>query len=640
MENPGNAFSFDPRDLLTNPVLISSVVNLSDNGIAILDIQGTSIGTQNQLVISFANEAFRKIFTTDAVPGSNFMELAANLGLSEWVGRCLEALDEADAFSDEVTCQIEASARKLQMVAGRVGHNQLMVVIKDLGLELERRKRQILSQDSEQAANLGTWEYDTELDSMAWSPGLYQIFGLEPNTPVSVEKYLDYANPQEESIVEQFINRIKTEENTFEDKLSFKINGQNKVLHIRSTPIKDEGGKVKKVVGVDVDVTGKVASEKELREQHHFIQQICEASPVLIAIFDLGKQAYTWLSKNVYPFVGFSSDQLLQLHGEALYSVLEHDDRQRVISFYNDFEGVEDGDLRQAEYRVKAADGSYRWLRVRGKVFKRHADGGVSEMICAIQDYTETIKAEEQLKENELMQLLLLRKDEFISVAAHELRTPITSIKASLQILKRLIDPVEKEGMLSVFLTKSISQVNRLTSLANDLLDITKIHAGKISLHFSVFSVESFFADILDENYEGFEIIVSNSVSRHLRADRSRLEQVFRNFLSNAAKYSPQASKILVGAEENNGWIKISVTDFGIGIPKEKLPYVFDRYYRVNEVAGRYSGLGLGLYICGEIVKMHGGEYGAESVEGQGSTFWFSIPVYEAEDEDRLSDRE
>jgi two-component system CheB/CheR fusion protein len=122
------------------------------------------------------------------------------------------------------------------------------------------------------------------------------------------------------------------------------------------------------------------------------------------------------------------------------------------------------------------------------------------------------------------------------------------------------------------------------------------------------------------------KIIIEGYRNIEVHADRNRLEQVIINLISNAIKYSPDANKVIVSIEKEKEGIKVSVEDFGIGIPKDKLPLIFDRFYRVDEDSQRYAGLGLGLYISAEIIRQHGGHIDIESAVSKGSTFWFTIP--------------
>jgi two-component system CheB/CheR fusion protein len=122
------------------------------------------------------------------------------------------------------------------------------------------------------------------------------------------------------------------------------------------------------------------------------------------------------------------------------------------------------------------------------------------------------------------------------------------------------------------------------------------------------------------------QLIIDGDKNITVTADRNRIEQVLVNLVSNAIKYSPDADQVIIGVEQLKKGIRISITDFGIGIPKNNLPLIFDRFYRVDEKSQRYAGLGLGLYISAEIVRRHDGHINIESEEGKGSTFWFVIP--------------
>jgi two-component system CheB/CheR fusion protein len=133
----------------------------------------------------------------------------------------------------------------------------------------------------------------------------------------------------------------------------------------------------------------------------------------------------------------------------------------------------------------------------------------------------------------------------------------------------------------------------------------------------------------LQSDSQKHQLITEGDKHVEIYADKNRLEQVIVNLISNAVKYSPDADKVIIKVEKLTAGIKISVTDFGIGIPKDKIEHVFDRFYRVDENSRKYAGLGLGLYISSEIVKRHQGHIHIESEDGKGSTFWFDIPQKE-----------
>ena len=236
---------------------------------------------------------------------------------------------------------------------------------------------------------------------------------------------------------------------------------------------------------------------------------------------------------------------------------------------------------------------------------------------------------ERLLEANEKAEILMHQKDEFLNIASHELKTPITSIKVTVQMLEYLVESKENTEAIFSLAGKANKQINKLTSLIEDLLDMTKIQAGKLQLDMELLSVSTALHEWVDgASFHGntHQIIIETGEECWIEGDRNRLEQVVVNLLSNAVKYSPNADKVVVKFTKQNNVVKISVTDFGIGIPADKIPFVFERFFRAKEDHS-FSGLGLGLYISSEIIKQHGGIMGVESDENKGSCFWFTLPL-------------
>ncbi len=237
---------------------------------------------------------------------------------------------------------------------------------------------------------------------------------------------------------------------------------------------------------------------------------------------------------------------------------------------------------------------------------------------------TDMVKAQQATKS------LMEKKDEFMSIASHELKTPITTLKGALQIVQRMLSKKGDDTSIDPFIEKANKQVLRLTSLVEDLLNVTRIQEGKIFFNYSIFNADRMIKECVEEaqsNSPDHLIVFENNADVEIYADKPRLEQVISNFLMNAVKYSPDASEIQISTSVEDGFLKVCVTDFGIGIPGDKKDFIFDRFFRVQESATVFSGLGLGLYISSEIIRRHQGEIGVDSVVGTGSTFWFKIPV-------------
>ncbi len=224
------------------------------------------------------------------------------------------------------------------------------------------------------------------------------------------------------------------------------------------------------------------------------------------------------------------------------------------------------------------------------------------------------------------------QKDEFISVASHELKTPMTTLKASLQVLERMISMEKDSPLVPVFLNKANISLSKLSGLIDDLLNVSRLEKGQLVLKKSFFNVY----DVVKENADNLQFVnktieavtISGEQDVCIMADKYRIEQVLTNLLNNAVKYSPPPQRIYLTIELcNTNSVKVSVQDFGIGIPAEKQEQLFDRYYRVDYSGNQYSGLGLGLYISNEIIIKHNGQIGVESEFGKGSTFWFALPI-------------
>jgi signal transduction histidine kinase len=222
------------------------------------------------------------------------------------------------------------------------------------------------------------------------------------------------------------------------------------------------------------------------------------------------------------------------------------------------------------------------------------------------------------------------QKDDFISVASHELKTPMTSLKASIQILDKLIKTGNNPDKVSTFIEKANTSLVKMQHLIESLLNVSRISAGQLGLQKTTFNL----ADLINESCDHIrmtgdqELIISGDTNLNVTADRVKIEQVVVNLLNNAVKYAPNSKQIIIHIDSRGNVARVSVQDFGDGIAYDKIPHLFERYYRVDSTGVQYSGLGLGLYISAEIIERHGGKIGVKSESGAGSTFWFTLPIH------------
>lgn len=221
------------------------------------------------------------------------------------------------------------------------------------------------------------------------------------------------------------------------------------------------------------------------------------------------------------------------------------------------------------------------------------------------------------------------KKDEFISIASHELKTPLTSVKGYVQLLERSVDKGDT-ATVKKHLKKAQVQLEKLNELIADLLDISKIESGKLKFNKKQFFIDHLLdgvIEIIHQSNPEFNIVKTGVLNKEIYADEMRIEQVIINFLTNAIKYSPGTNEIRINVDLRGDQVYVGVRDFGIGIKPGEQKSVFDKFYRVEETAIHFQGLGIGLYISAEIIRRHGGEVGVDSVLGEGSEFYFTIPL-------------
>lgn len=221
-------------------------------------------------------------------------------------------------------------------------------------------------------------------------------------------------------------------------------------------------------------------------------------------------------------------------------------------------------------------------------------------------------------------------RDNFISVASHELKTPVTSVKMFTQVLKHHSEQIGDQKAVEQLSTMD-KQLNKLTELIYNLLNVSKIQAGRMEFKQELFDFDKSVKEVIDvlqQTSPKHKIEVQGETRKKIVGDEERIGQVVNNLVANAIKYSPKAKKVIICLESDKESVKVAVKDFGIGMHTEHLGKIFERFYRVYDTTDKtFPGLGIGLYISQEIVKRHGGKLWVESDIGKGSTFYFTLPV-------------
>ncbi|MGJ1386846.1 ATP-binding protein [Sphingobacterium spiritivorum] len=278
---------------------------------------------------------------------------------------------------------------------------------------------------------------------------------------------------------------------------------------------------------------------------------------------------------------------------------------------------IAEGNGYDLSYTVKGFhDQKIRWLRAVGRMIGDVSSEGLF-FTGVVMDISKQ-KSEEQLK------------NDFISIVSHELKTPLTSLMGYVQILQLILKDHEDERLTGI-LDRSKSQVSKMNSMISGFLNVSRFEDGNLYLEKQSFEINDMISEIISDvslTHSAHRIEFEPTQSVVLYADRDKLGQVVNNLLSNAIKYAPQSKDIFVKCALNSGNLLVSVKDRGLGIQQEELERLFTRFYRIeNKQTKTISGFGIGLYLCAEIIKRHNGRIWAESEEGKGSVFHFTIPV-------------
>ncbi|MEO8413281.1 MAG: PAS domain S-box protein [Ginsengibacter sp.] len=354
------------------------------------------------------------------------------------------------------------------------------------------------------------------------------------------------------------------------------------------------------------DITERKKNEREMKESEERFRTLAETLPQLVWVTDAnGQQEYA--SRRWKEYSGIDPVDV-----ETWQQILHPEDIEKINNSWA--KSLTSGGRYREEVRLKNNQGNYLWHFVQGEAI-RNENGEIVKWIGAF-----TNIHEQKLKEEQ--------KDEFISIASHEMKTPLTTAKAYLQLLELTISAENTNALLQA--KKASYSVDRLNDLINELLDVSKIQNGKLNYHITSFDFNEVISETIEDarkSAPGYTIMQESNIRQNVKGDKFRIQQVVINLLSNAIKYSPDNKNISVNVSEVNNIIEVAIKDNGIGISKENVKNIFEKYYRVTHESAHFDGLGIGLFISFEIIQRHHGKMWVESEPGKGSTFCFTIPT-------------
>lgn len=356
------------------------------------------------------------------------------------------------------------------------------------------------------------------------------------------------------------------------------------------------------------EVTDMVLVKRQLQQSERRFRVILDALPQIAWTSTISGEI-SFVNQRWYDFTGLDFEQnrdnlwALTIHADDLPSALE-----TVSTIMRE---VRSGEL---EFRKLRKDGVYRWHLCRMQPVLNE-EGTLLFWIGTATDI-------EDLK------WLQQQKDDFVNIASHELKTPLTSLQISIQLLAERISFLSPT-LVNTLIQRASKNMDKVTGLVEDLFNAGKLSQNQLELNKTWFLPVVLLEDFCHELQQAgrYTIEFSGRTDLMLYADAKRIEQVFINILNNAIKYAPESRMISIHISNTSERIQVSIIDQGPGIPAELIPHLFDRYYHVEHHGFQKTGLGLGLYICAEILHRHAGTIWVNSEPGMGSTFSFDLPL-------------
>ena len=390
-------------------------------------------------------------------------------------------------------------------------------------------------------------------------------------------------------------------------------------------PLYDALGNLINILLINIDNTETTNAYSKIQDFEEFFMLIGNYAKVGYAHFNAlkcdGYAVNSWY-RNIGEKEGTPLNEIIKVH-----SHFHPDDRRMMLRFFDQVLIREASHLRR-DVRILREDGTYTWTRVNVMVRDFRPEDGIIDMVCVNYDITELKETERKLiaardKAEELDRL----KSAFLANMSHEIRTPLNAIVGFSSLLTETEDMKDRKQYMAIVQENT----ELLLQLISDILDLSKMESGAFEFVKSDTDVNLLCSEIIRSLRmkvpAGVELVFEECLPGcHVWADKNRLNQVISNFINNALKFTFSGSITLGYYRQTDGYLRFYVRDTGMGIPKNKIKTVFDRFVKLNSFV---HGTGLGLSICKSLVEQMGGTIGVESEEGEGSCFWFTYPYQE-----------
>ncbi|MDB5149286.1 MAG: Histidine kinase [Mucilaginibacter sp.] len=461
------------------------------------------------------------------------------------------------------------------------------------------------------AAEFGTWFIHSVTREFITDARLKELFGYYPDEELSIEQALAQITDEYRGFVATTLENAIYHNGDYD--VTYPVIGlhdqQLRWLRAIGNLKADPSGAFSAFTGVVMDITEQILASEKIKNAEETLRMAIASGELATWRLDenLGKIT---ASPRFNELFGFLPNEEVP-YTAAVTQILP--DYQKMVQ-----DAVTSAFTSSAHFNVEYPitgfhDGKQRWIRSVGKFVADEKNGNYITGVMA--DITEQ-KTDE------------IRKNDFIGMVSHELKTPLTSLNGYLQLLQLRLKKAEDTFTIGA-LDHSVKQVKRMTTMINGFLNVSRLESGKIYIEKKRFDMADLIKEMAEETetlYSGYQFIFHPVEPTVVNADQDKIGQVINNFISNAVKYSNAETTIQIACVQLNGFTRVSVSDEGMGIDKSDISRLFERYYRVNN-NNHISGFGIGLYLSAEIIERHQGKIWAESEPGKGSTFYFSLPL-------------
>lgn len=479
---------------------------------------------------------------------------------------------------------------------------------------------------AEKLAQVGHWHGNLATKEAYWSPEIYAILGCDPDTFVPrLGETMCFYHPDDREWVKTEVDAAiaRGGDYSFEVRMIRQDTGETRYVESNGVCERDESGVVTGLFGVFHDISDFVAAKKALEASEARFRLLADNASDVITVADVNGRI-EYVSPAVTTVLGFPPEHFI---GKYVREFIVPEDYPQVEAAYRAYvTGVRLDDAPHIRYRILHRDGQPVWLEAHPQAIVND-QGHVLRFQDVVRDITDQKATEEALAQATLeANAAMEAKAQFLATMSHELRTPLTSIIGFSSLLRDMLYDDEHRRFSQRIWTAG----QGLLALINDILDHSKLEAGQLELDTSPCSVADIAQDVVDlleiqAVGKGLNLMIDGieDMPDLMMLDEVRLRQILLNLVGNAVKFTQDGS-VTIGLDLRDDRLRVRVTDTGAGISPEGQQRLFQRFSQVDHSVG---GTGLGLMICKQLVELMGGRIGVESRLGQGSLFWFEIPV-------------